>query len=589
MRRLMRTWCIICGLGSLASGSYAQVEEGLEQAEAYVPQRVMIKFRAPLLYLRAHQIAASVGARVEDALPQIGVLILRIPPQVDEKLYAEALSQHSFIEFAEPDYIVQPAQLVQPNDPEYNPPALKGWHLARIGCPTAWFYTRGHPRIVIAHLDTGVNASHPDLASKLVPGWNFYDNNTDTNDHFGHGTATAGVIAAATSNGIGIAGVAWDCRIMPLRISNPEGGAATGVAANALIWAANRGARVAVLTYGMTQSQTVREAAQYFMRRARGVVVISAGNGGTMDPRSDNPFVITVSATNVDEQRASWSTYGNAVDLCAPGEQILTTNRGGTYSPAMGTSYSAPIVAGVAALALSANPSLSGDQLQRILFQSANDLGAPGWDAEHGWGCVNAARAVALARWLPMDRQPPSITFESPAANSTVSNLVSVRVSVQDRSGVYRVQLYHGDQLLGTRMNSPYTFSWDARFAPNGLNTLTAVAQDGAGNIGRATLTVRVENPEDHHPPTISITEPADGTILQGDGLVVRVNAQDDVGVVRVELYVNGSRYLSTTTPPFTLRGSTGNWASGAYQLQCRAYDAAGRVGYSQVVTVHKP
>lgn len=98
-----------------------------------------------------------------------------------------------------------------------------------------------------------------------------------------------------------------------------------------------------------------------------------------------------------------------------------------------------------------------------------------------------------------------------------------------------------------------------------------------------------VENPEDHHPPTISITEPADGTILQGDGLVVRVNAQDDVGVVRVELYVNGSRYLSTTTPPFTLRGSTGNWASGAYQLQCRAYDAAGRVGYSQVVTVHKP
>lgn len=96
----------------------------------------------------------------------------------------------------------------------------------------------------------------------------------------------------------------------------------------------------------------------------------------------------------------------------------------------MGTSYSAPIVAGVAALALSADPSLSGDQLQRILFQSANDLGAPGWDAEHGWGCVNAARAVALARWLPMDRQPPSITFESRSEQHGLKP-VSVRVSVQ--------------------------------------------------------------------------------------------------------------------------------------------------------------
>ena len=238
---------------------------------------------------------------------------------------------------------------------------------------------------------------------------------------------------------------------------------------------------------------------------------------------------------------------------------------------------------------LSVNPALSGEQLQRILFQSANDLGAPGWDPEYGWGCVNAARAVALARWLPMDRQPPAIALESPAPNSTVTGIVPVRVSVQDRSGVYRVQLYHGDRLLGTRMRPPYDFSWDTRFGANGPNTITAVAQDGAGNIGRATLTVRVDNPEDRHPPTITITEPTDGTVLQGDGLVVRVNAQDDVGVVRVELYVNNSRYLSTTTPPFTLRGSTRSWPSGAHQLQCRAYDAAGRVGYSQVVTVHKP
>jgi hypothetical protein len=142
---------------------------------------------------------------------------------------------------------------------------------------------------------------------------------------------------------------------------------------------------------------------------------------------------------------------------------------------------------------------------------------------------------------------------------------------------------------VGTRRRPPYDFSWNTHFGPNGPNTITAVAQDGAGNIGYKTLTVHVDNPEDRYPPTITITEPTDGTVLQGDGLVVRVNAQDDIGVVRVVLYVNGSYHLGTTVPPFTLRGSTRNWSSGAYQFQCRAYDAAGRVGYSQVVTVYKP
>jgi thermitase len=179
MRRWLRIGCVIVGLGSLLSGFYAQVEE----APACVPQRVMIKFRAPWLNMYANRIAASLGARVEDALPQIGVLMLQIPPEADEKLYADALSRYGIIEFAEPDYIVEPAQLVHSNDPEYDPPALKGWHLARIGCPATWFHTRGSPRIIIAHLDTGVDANHPDLRGKLVPGWNFYDNNANSTCH----------------------------------------------------------------------------------------------------------------------------------------------------------------------------------------------------------------------------------------------------------------------------------------------------------------------------------------------------------------------------------------------------------------------
>lgn len=585
MSRPLRAWYLTLSMCCVLGNALAQEEE----RKPCVPQRVLIKFRLPLAYLHADRVAAFWGARVEGSIPQIGVLSLQIPHGVDEKTYADALAQHSAVEFAEPDYIFEPCQVVTPNDPHYNPANMEGWHLARIGCPAAWARTRGHPRVIIAHLDTGVSSNHPDLAGKLVNGWNFYDNNENTEDHFGHGTATAGVIAAATSNGLGIASVAWNCRIMPLRISAPEGSAATGVAAQALVWAADRGARVAVLTYGMTHSQTVRDAARYFMVRARGVVVISAGNGGTYDFRPDNPYVITVSGIDPEDRRASWTSYGDSVDLCAPGEQILTTSRSGSFSSMFGTSYSAPIVAGVAALVISVNPSLSGEQIQRILFRSANDLGERGWDPEYGWGCVNAARAVALARWLPMDRQSPFIGFEQPTPGATVSGVVRVQVNAYDRSGVYRVQLYHDETLVGTRRTPPYTFDWDSRYAPNGMNTLTAVVQDGAGNVGTASLQVLVDNPEDRFPPTITIISPTDGTILEGTGLVVRVDAQDDVGVVRVELYVNGNRYLSSTTPPFTLRGSTALWQPGAYQLQCWAYDAAGRVGYSQIVTVYKP
>lgn len=492
MRRPLRAWYLILGICCVLGSALAQEEE----RKPCVPQRVLVKFRSPLLYLHAERVAASWGAHVTGGIPQIGVLSLQIPPGVDEKTYADALSQYGAVEFAEPDYIAEPCQTVTPNDPRYNLANMEGWHLARIGCPAAWARTRGHPRVIIAHIDTGVDPNHPDLVGKLVPGWNFYDNNDNTYDYHGHGTSTAGVLAAATNNVTGIASVAWNCRIMPLRISIPGGGGSSGGAAHALVWAADRGARIAVINYSFSQSTAVRTAAEYFMRRARGVVVVSAGNGRYYERNPDNPYVITVSALGLqpEEQMASWSSYGNDVDLCAPGESITTTGTNGGYANGVGTSFSAPIVAGVAALVISANPSLSGEQVQRILFRSANDLGESGWDPFHGWGCVNAARAVALARWLPMDTQPPSVNFIEPGDGSTVSGRVTIRVNAADRSGVYRVRLFVNESRVAARFTAPYTFWWDSRSVPNGIATLKVEIQDGAGNIARTSINVVVNN-----------------------------------------------------------------------------------------------
>src|SRR5262249_17298102 len=145
------------------------------------------------------------------------------------------------------------------------------WHLPIIQAPQAWDITTGSTNIIVAILDTGVDGTHPDLAGKLVAGWNFYDTNSDTSDLNGHGPAVAGTAVAASDNTLGVAGVAWDCMIMPIRVSDSNGLAMTSTFATALTWAADNGARVANISFTVSTSPTVASAAQYFQSKG-GVV-----------------------------------------------------------------------------------------------------------------------------------------------------------------------------------------------------------------------------------------------------------------------------------------------------------------------------
>lgn len=555
--------------------------------DPFVPGRVLVKFRSGMGAVRSHEIIAEAGARDDSEIPGIGVHIVELPASTDEKAFVQALSSRSEVEFAELDRLFAP-EAITPNDPSYP----SEWHLPKISGPTAWSTTTGSSSVTIAILDTGCDPTHPDLSSKYVPGWNFYDNNSDTHDVYGHGTGVAGTAAAFSNNGSGVASVAWNCKIMPIRISDLNGYGSISAMANGLTWAADLGVRVANISYRVTTSPTVTSAAQYFQSRG-GIVTIAAGNETIFDSTADNPYVLTVSATTSSDTLASWSNTGNNIDLSAPGVNILTTLNGGGYGLWSGTSFSAPIVAGVAALVLSTNPSLTPTQVQDILKQSANDLGAAGWDTSYGWGRVNAANAVAMAQTPPpppppvTDTTPPTVSITSPSDSSTVSGTVSIATTASDNVGVASVSLKVDGSLFGTATATPYTFSWNTTTMSNGTHTLTVTASDAAGNTASASVTVTVYNAGDTTPPVVNITSPTNGSTASGN-VSIQVNVADNIGVVRVDLYVDGVLIANSTTAPFTTKWNARRAASGAHTLQCKAYDAAGNVGTSAIVTVYK-
>src|ERR1041385_1473175 len=554
----------------------AQKEPG-----GFVPGRVLVKFRDNVGLDHARQIVAALGAREADLIPQIGLFVLDLPEQADEVVFANAFRHRPEIEFAELDRINRPADIT-PNDPWYQ----NEWHLTKIATPGAWGLTTGSQNVVIAILDTGVDSTHPDLQNLMVPGWNVYNNNSDTSDVGSHGTGVAGTAAALSNNGVGIASVCWSCKLMPVRVSDVNGYALDSTIASGLTWAADHGARVANISYIVSASSTVTSGARYFQSKG-GVVTVSAGNNGTFISSADNTYVLTVTASNVYDQLYAWSNTGNNLDLCAPG-QVYTTIPGAGYTNAAGTSFSAPLVAGVAALVLSANPSLTSIQVQDVLKNSADDLGPAGWDSTYGWGRVNASRAVALATGSQTsDITAPVVSFTSPAGGSTLSGSVSVAINASDNNAVSSVTVSLDGSMLTSFAVAPYVFSWNTLGVTDGTHVLSTTARDAAGNSSTSTVSITVRNTIDTTAPSISVTSPSDGAQVSGT-VTVSVNATDNIGIARVELYVDNVLQASSTSAPFDTRWNTKKAKAGPHSIQCKGYDKAGNVGRSQIYTVYR-
>lgn len=307
---------------------------------------------------------------------------------VDQKLRS-ALSRNPHVEFIEENRLIIPSDLT-PNDPFYP----NAWAFPKISASAAWSVTTGSA-VVIAVLDTGVNPNHPDLQGKFVAGWNIFNNNSDTNDVTGHGTAVASIIAANSDNSIGNASVCWGCLVMPIRVSNAQGLATFADMADGIIWAKDHGAQLVNLSYHASGSQTVSRAAKRF-RAVGGLTFVSAGNSGLQETLAADLYLIAVSATDENDALESYSNHGPYIDLSAPGHFTVQCEIGGQWFSCGfdGTSTSAALATGEAALIKSLHPTWTPTQIEAKLNTSIDDLGTPGYDIFFGWGRINLLEAV---------------------------------------------------------------------------------------------------------------------------------------------------------------------------------------------------
>lgn len=542
------------------------------EAPAYAPGRLIVASRAGLSEAALAAIVGNHGGKSRRMGRKSSLYLVELPVGREADV-AALLARHPQLKFVERDQRVKPAYTA--NDPYLG----SEWHLSKIGAAQAWDSAQGSG-VTIAILDSGVNASHPDLSGRLVAGWNFYDGNSSTADVLGHGTAVAGAAAATLNNGAGVAGVAGQARIMPLRITDTSGYALYSTMAQALTWAADQGARVANISYAASGSTSVQNASAY-MKSKGGLVVVAAGNNGVAESTAPTTSLITVSATDANDVKTSWSSYGSFVSIAAPGQDIWTTSQGGGYQAWWGTSLASPVVAGVLGLMMSARPALSAAQVEGLLFSTAVDLGAAGRDTLYGYGRVNAAAAVqASLSAQASDTQAPSVSISAPQAYASVSGLVAVDVTASDNVGVSRVDLLANGTVVASDSGTPYAFSWDSSTVSNGSVSLVARAYDAAGNnSSSSTVSVTVANAvaADTSPPSLAISSPAANSTVSGT-VSIKTSASDDGGSsgISQSLYLDGKLVASGSGASLSYSWNTRKSSSGSHTIQAVARDAAG-------------
>ncbi|MBN1699940.1 MAG: peptidase S8 [Spirochaetales bacterium] len=312
-----------------------------------------------------------------------------------------ALMSSGLVNYAEKNAVYSLCEYV-PDDPYYS---TCQYSPQITGCEEAWEAVQSPGGgIIVAVLDTGINGEHEELEGRVIAGRNVLTGEdipegTNSDDN-GHGSHVAGIIGAKGDNGKGIAGVAWDCSLMPVKIFGNDIQTTTAHIAEAIVWAVDHGARVISMSFvGMLYSMAVNDAVNYALNRDV-VLVAAMGNDGRakIEYPGAHPGVIAVGATNGRDQVAYFSTRGNHISVAAPGESIysLKNTSNTEYVFGSGTSMATPFVTGVAALLLSARPELTPVELRSIIEDSAVPLGPDEFSPAYGYGRVSVYNALNL-------------------------------------------------------------------------------------------------------------------------------------------------------------------------------------------------
>ena len=455
------------------------------------------------------------------------------------------LQSRSDVEYAHPNYILFSQAI--PNDPQY---PNQRWHYEAINLPGAWdLETGASSPVTVAVIDGGVVAGHPDLAGKLLSGYDFYSNAEDSGDGDGrdpnpedtspgtdfHGNHVTGTVGAATNNSLGVAGVSWGVRVVPIRALSGGSGTLADVA-DALRWAAGKSvsgvptnanpASVINMSLGGPVACTNAPALQQAINEANNtgaIIVVAAGNSN-VDASTFSPAgcsgVITVGATNAAGNRASYSNYGTRIDLMAPGgepsgQQVVSTLGSGQYWGKAGTSMAAPHVAGVLALMKSKKPALTAAEGLSILKETARPLSATQCNRPSGLEC-GAGLVDAQAALARLNTPPPRSLILSASPNALTLNTgasASVTLSI-------------------SRTNFPEPVALSVSGQPGGTTPSFSPASPVAGN-------------------STTLTIPA-GSIPGTYSLVVRGSASVSGQTVQAETRITLTVVQPPTTPPPT-------------------------------------
>lgn len=468
-------------------------------ADDYVPDEIIVKFKAGILSATENQLHASLGTSVVHTSPHGGFKVLKIPSNKTVAEMVEAYSRQPAVEYAEPNYRLHITW--SPDDPGYS----YQWHFPSIDVAGAWDLDTtpplygGDPSIVVAVIDSGVAyetyssyVQAPDLASTNfwtnpgetagngidddgngytddIHGWDFVNSDAHPNDDNRHGTHVTGTIAQSTNNSLGVAGIAFNTTIMPLKVLDENGDGSDAWVADAIYYAVNNGANIINMSLGGSSSSSTLQNAVAYAANAGVVVIAAMGNTGdnvTQYPAGYDAYVIAVAATRYDQTRSYYSTYGPNCDIAAPGGDTTPGNdqNGDGYVDGVlqqtfasgdptsfsyyffqGTSMATPHVAGVAALILAKNPTWTAAQVRHALEHTATDKGATGRDDYYGWGLINAQSSVGFtlspaASFSDAGHSTPCDDFD----NYTAEHTVYIYAIDLHPNQSYRVAYYDG-------------------------------------------------------------------------------------------------------------------------------------------------
>lgn len=377
------------------------------------PGQILVKFREGTPQYVVDLNLANHNANIKSRLEKLNVLVVNVP-QSQEDIIISALSRIPSVEFAEPDFVAH--ALATTSDPYLS----QQWGMFKVQAaassgPSAWDVTTGSASVKIAILDTGIDQDHPDVSPKIVVNRNFTTSPT-VDDKYGHGTHVGGIAAAVTNNSTGVAGLGYNSALMNGKVLDDNGSGYYSWIANGIIWATDNGAKVINMSLGGSRgSSTLANAVNYAV--ANGVVVVAAaGNSGNSSRTYPAYYsgVIAVAATDSNDAKASWSSYGSWVDVAAPGVNIYSTfpnhpykiNKSLNYDYGSGTSMATPHVAGLAGLVWATGICATNSCVRSQIENNADAISGTGsyWT----YGRINAYKSVGGSSLSPSPSPSPS-------------------------------------------------------------------------------------------------------------------------------------------------------------------------------------